>query len=194
MNTQETIKNIAEVITGYTFRSALPLRTDGPIQVIQAKDVGSEIRVEEKSLARIKHQEFKTGAFVRKNDVIFSARGNFRAGVFDSNAKNIMASSSVYILRITDKNVLPEFLAIFLNSVAGQKQIKQSLTGGAIKTILRKDLENLKVAIPEIAEQKLVIDIYKNSKKQWEMLRHKQAIIKKMADSAINKLINSQEL
>lgn len=191
MNTKETIKNIAEVITGYTFRSALPVRPDGLIQVIQAKDIGDGIRVEEKNLARIKHRKFKTGAFVRKDDIIVSARGNFRAGVFDGDVKNVMASSSVYILRITDKNVLPEFLAIFLNSVAGQKQIKQSLTGGAIKTILRKDLGNLEIAIPKIAEQKSVIDIYRNSEKQQEMLRRKQAIIGKMADSAINKLINS---
>lgn len=190
MNNIKTIKNIAEVVAGYTFRSALPVQSDGRMLVVQAKDVGDNICIDDAGLVRIGGQEYKTNAIIKRNDVVVSVRGNFRAGVFESDLQEVIASSSVYILRLTDEDILPEYLAIFLNSAVGQKQIKQSLTGGAIKTILRKDLEDLEIVIPEVAKQKLIINIYKNNKKQQELLEKKQSIINKVTDNAINKLLN----
>lgn len=190
MNNIKTIKNIAEVIAGYTFRSALPVQSDGQMSVVQTKDIGDDICIDETGLVKIGSQEYKTNALLRRNDIVVSVRGNFRAGVFGSDLQNVIASSSVYILRLMDKDILPEYLAIFLNSTVGQKQIKQSLTGGAIKIILRKDLEDLEIVIPEMAKQKLVINIYKNNKKQQELLEKKQSIINKVTDNAINKLLN----
>lgn len=183
------LKNIADIVAGYTFRTALQTQKDGKALVVRAKDI-SNLFIEDQNLIKVDHQKYKTKAVIKKNDVIISVRGKFQAGVYKGDLKNIIASSSVYILRITDVNVLSEYLAIYLNSKIGQREINKTLTGGAIKTILRKDLENLNIVIPEIKKQKTIIDLYKNNLKLQEKLDVKQRLINNITETAIGKIIN----
>ncbi len=184
------LKEVTKIIAGYTFRTALQTQKTGEAFVIQAKDISDKLFIEEQNLTRIDHQKYKTKAVIKENDVIISVRGKFQAGVYKGNLKNIIASSSVYILRLTNKDVNPEYLAIYLNSFVGQKEIRKSLTGGAIKTILRKDLENLNIVIPEIKKQKTIVDLYKNNISIQEKLKKKERIINNVIETAISKIIN----
>lgn len=186
---KKRLKEITEIIAGYTFRTALKTEEGGKNLVIQAKDVTNKLIVDESKLANIKQQSFKTNALVRENDVIISARGKFRAGIFKSNLNNVIASSSVYILRLIDENIKPEFLAIYLNSTIGQKEISKLLTGGAIQTILRKDLEDLSVIIPSLEKQKIVIDLYNNNNQMQKLLNSKKEIINNIAERTITNIL-----
>ncbi len=183
------LKEVTKIIAGYTFRTALQAQGDGKILVVQAKDI-SNLFIEEQNLIKIDHQKYKTKAVIKKNDVIISVRGKFQAGVYKGNLKNIIASSSVYILRLTNKDVNPKYLAIYLNSFVGQKEIRKSLTGGAIKTILRKDLGNLNIVIPETEKQKTIIDLYKNNSTLQEKLDTKKYLINNIVKIAISKILN----
>ena len=138
MRYKKNIKSIAKIQAGYTFRTALKTVEKGDNFVVQARDISGGLYIDDNELDKIDHQIIKSNSLVKKNDVIISVRGKFRSGVYIGDLNNIIASSSVYILRLFDKNIYPEYLSIFLNSNNGQKEISKSLTGGAIKTILRK--------------------------------------------------------
>lgn len=189
MQDKKIIKYISRIQAGYTFRTALKTEESGNIFVIQAKDVINDLCINDSKLIKINHQLLKSNAIIKKNDVLFSVRGKFRASVYGGNLDNIIASSSVYILRVTDKNIIPEYLAIYLNSISGQKEVYKSLTGGAIKTILRKDLENISVAIPDLNKQKIIINLYKNNIALQEKLDLKKVIINNISEKAISKIL-----
>lgn len=179
----KNIKNIASVIAGYTFRTALKSHKNGLMSVVQAKDILGAFYIAKDNLSKIDLQEYQTRAMIEKNDIIISSRGSFRASIIKNNMTNAIASSSVYILRVEDKNILPEYLAIFLNSVDGQKKIKKKMTGSVIKTILRKDLENVKIPIPSKDIQNKIIDLYRNNQNQQKLLDRKKILINQITES-----------
>jgi len=185
------LKNIAEVIAGYTFRTALQGKENASLFVLQAKNIFDDATVDEENLDGIDFENFRSRATVEKGDVVISSRGNFRAGVVSLGIKDIIASSSVYILKIKADSVVPEYLAIFLNSLNGQKQIGEKATGAAINTILRKDLEDMKIIMPDIETQEKIVRLYHTNKKLEKTLTRKINLINSINEGAINKLLNN---
>lgn len=185
------LKNIAEVIAGYTFRTALQGKENASLFVLQAKNIFDDATVDEENLDGIDFENFRSRATVEKGDVVISSRGNFRAGVVSLGIKDIIASSSVYILKIKVDSIVPEYLAIFLNSLNGQKQIGEKATGAAINTILRKDLEDIRIIMPDIETQKKIVRLYHTNKKLQKTLTRKINLINSINEGAINKLLNN---
>ena len=182
----KNIKDIASVIAGYTFRTALKPYKNGLMSVVQSKNIVDDLYVTKDSLTKIDLQEYQTKAIIKKNDIVISSRGSFRASIIKGNTSNMIASSSIYILRIEDKNILSEYLAIYLNTAEGQKKIKEKMTGSAIKTILRKDLENVKIPIPNKDIQNKIIDLYKNNQAQQKILARKKILINEIIENSIS--------
>lgn len=69
---------------------------------------------------------------------------------------------------------MPEYLVIYLNSNEGQKKIKERMTGSVIKTILRRDLENIKISIPNKEIQTVIINLFHNNQTQQKLLDRKK--------------------
>lgn len=183
------LKDISELIAGYTFREALKSDLEGESKVMLAKHINDDGSVNYEALVKITQSLPRTNAFISKNDVLLSSRGVFRAGVFKKNENNVIAASSMFILRIVDNKIMPEYLAIYLNSEAGQSNIQKILTGSTIKTILRRTLANLKIPIPSLSVQKQIVDISNNWNKRERLLNQKINLSKNVAEGAIQKLL-----
>lgn len=180
------LKEIADVIAGYTFRSALENALDGNFFVLQAKNINLDGTVAEESLNKISFKNYRTVAGVKKEDVIISARGVFRAAVVKSDLENIIATSSVYILRVKSNNILPEYLTIYLNSPKTQQYISKKATGAAISTILKNDLANLPVSIPSWEKQKRAVNFFQTNQQLQKLLDQKKFLINKITETATN--------
>lgn len=185
------LKGISEIIAGYTFREGLKSHPNGETQVLLAKNINDDGSINYSELTRINLTLPRTNSFITRNNVLLSSRGIFRAGVFDKEAKNIIAASSLFILRIKDNNVIPEYLSIYLNSEAGQNSIQKVLTGSTIKTILRRALEDLSIPVPSLAVQKIIIDISDNWQKRKELLNRKINLSKSIAEGAIKQFLTT---
>lgn len=185
------LKEISEIIAGYTFREALQNDPNGEIQVLLAKNINDDGSINHSELTRINFSLPRTNAFTKKDDVLLSSRGIFRAGVLDEEIKNAIAASSLFILRIKNKNILPHYLSIYLNSEAGQNSIQKILTGSTIKTILRGALENLSIPIPSLAVQKMIIEISDNWRKREKLLNRKIDLDKNIAEGTIKQLLTT---
>lgn len=118
---------------------------------------------------------------LKDGDVLFAAKGtkNF-AAVFENHNEPSVASTSFFVIRPSDKKVLPHYLAWFLNSHTTQTLLKGQAIGTSIPSISKQVLENLEIPVPEIKTQKAIVEISnlrnkeKSLKQKIESLREKQ--------------------
>ncbi|PKP02553.1 MAG: hypothetical protein CVU14_03315 [Bacteroidetes bacterium HGW-Bacteroidetes-9] len=103
-------------------------------------------------------------------DVLFAAKGtkNF-AAVYEGNNPPAVASTSFFVIRLTDEHVIPEFLAWFLNHPQTQSLLKGKARGTSIPSITKSVLENLELAIPTYEKQKLIVRLSKMILKEAEL-------------------------
>lgn len=122
---------------------------------------------------------------LKNGDVLFAAKGtkNF-ASVFENHNEPSVASTSFFVLRPTDKKVLPQYLAWFLNSNATQTLIKGQAIGTSIPSISKQVLENLEISVPIIEIQKAILQITK--------LRNKEKALKQEIETLREKQIQQQ--
>jgi restriction endonuclease S subunit len=122
---------------------------------------------------------------LENGDVLFAAKGtkNF-AAVFEKHNEPSVASTSFFVLRPTDKNVLPQYLAWFLNSHTTQTLLKGQAIGTSIPSISKKVLENLEIAVPGMEIQKAILQITK--------LRNKEKALKQKIETLREKQIQQQ--
>lgn len=157
--------------------------------VVSAKDIKDNFIISNSDhLTKISHPIYED-RLVKKDDILLSNRGYFKAGVF-SLEKNTIAASSVYILRIKKDVVLPEYLVIWINSKKGQNEINKNTTGTMIKTILKSELENIKIEIPIMEKQKKIIELNKIKIELKDKLKKKEQIFENIFQGTLSKTIN----
>ena len=118
-------------------------------------------------------------------DVLFAAKGtkNF-ATVFENHNEPSVASTSFFVIRPTDKKLLPQYLSWVLNSPTTQILLKGQAIGTSIPSISIQVLENLEIAIPSIDKQKAILQITK--------LRNKEKSLKLKIETLREKQIQQQ--
>jgi restriction endonuclease S subunit len=187
------MREISEVISGYTFRGSIKNDPNGAIFVVQAKNIASDSDLDSISdLVPISEGGLRSPNFLMQGDVLLTSRGtgSFRSCVFTSDNPKVMPSSSVFFIRIKDPTVIPKYLSIYLNSEQGQKELMQVSTGSGsyIQTILLKNLLELKIPIPPIHIQKSIIALHENVLEQQRIIARKQQIQKNIINSVFTNL------
>ncbi len=115
---------------------------------------------------------------LKKGDVLFAAKGskNFAAW-YEDDKMPAVASTSFFVIRLIDNNVLPGYLTWFLNHPDTQTLLKGQAIGSSIASISKAVLSELEVPIPSIQKQELILMIFnlrnreRNLKQQIENLR-----------------------
>ena len=174
------IKDIGGVYTGYTFRTSIANDPNGSILILQAKDITNTNQPisEVSALSRVAGKRIRSPLFLKQNDVVLVVRiatsGKFRSAVFASSKANVMPSSSIYVIRIKSLTILPMYLSIYLNSVAGQTSMLRKVSGNSyIKNILRSSLCDIAIPVIPMHVQKNIISLQKNIVQQEKILKQK---------------------
>lgn len=190
------LSQIANIIPGYAFRGAIENYEGGDIFVLQAKNIIlNEDILDTSEFIRIKSISLRNPCFLENNDILIVSRGSglgsFRSAIFKSDSKNIIASSSVSIIRVNDATVLPKYISLYLNSAEGQKAILQIVTGASyIQSILTKNLADFKIPIPPVHMQKIIISLNENLGQQERIITRKKEIQQEIINSTFKNLIN----
>jgi restriction endonuclease S subunit len=187
------IKDIAEVQAGFAFREAIVPNREGNICVFQAKDLVQGVPfTNTASLIKVSLELPEYVGHLRKNDVLLVARGmkagTFRSTVFNTDEVNVIASSSVHIIRITANDVIPEYVSHYLNCKDGQNAISEILSGAHIGVIPRKELENMKIPIPVIGKQKSIVNLMNNMREQQRIVEKRNALKQEIIDGTFRNL------
>lgn len=191
------LSQLADIVSGYTFRGSIENDPNGDIFVLQAKNVQANQDIENISdFTTISDKSLRNPYFLQHNDILLVSRGSglgsFRSAVFVSNEPKVMPSSSVHVIRIQDVTVLPKYVSLYFNSEVGQKELLQIVTGGSyIQSILVKNLIDFKIPIPPIHIQKSIIALHENITDQERILKRKQELQKNIINASFTNLINN---
>lgn len=97
--------------------------------------------------------------FLRRGEILFSTKGKIFATVWQDQMANTIASGTFLILRVTDDSVLPEYLALYLNSSKAKRYYDLHVKAATVNHIGRKQLELMEIKIPTIEQQKLLVEV-----------------------------------
>lgn len=191
----KSIKEVAEIIPGYVFRGAIEDNSLGNTAVIQASHIdGRALMADPESFKRIVNAPERSRAFLEPGDVLIAARGSatggFKSVVFPRYEKPVIASSSVYIIRLKpEAGISPEFLSTYLNSDNGQVDIMKKVVGGVTRAVRGKDIEDLELSIPTIVEQETLVGFRKNIQEQERLLRERIVLTSRIFEGALQTVV-----
>ncbi len=181
----EKLSELAEIMSGYTFRGAVIDAGHG-VRVIQAKDVSTE-NIDFKALPFV-NDDIPANKYLQDGDVLLTSRGSFRAAVYRSDVPSV-ASSSLFVLRSKTDKCLPEYLSIFLNSERSQSYLNQSARGATIKSVRIPDLGVLDISVLSINKQKQLAEFSSVIKELTADLHRKSQLISDIHSATFNKVL-----
>ncbi len=187
---RQKIQDIAEVMIGHTYRGSVKHQSDGDTPLVQSKDINPDGTVAFEGLPRVALGETRSKAYLEKGDILLSSRGTFRAGVWEGGLDHALATATVYVIRLKDAKVDPNYLALFLNSDAGQKEIYQCVRGATIPALSKNEfMKEVLVPILSAEDQKIAVEVYKLAQTLAKLQIKKQELTKNISDAAISKLL-----
>lgn len=177
------IAEACAVITGHSFRQKPTHTAAGNVCVIQPKDVLPDGSLLTEELPRVKHQPRK---LLCAGDVLLINRGRFTAAVFDGTMDTpCVATSAFMILTPRDSSrLLPDFLALYLNSREGQAHFKRITDSSTVPFINRTNLGSITIATPPTETQRKLVALEKTRQRYCQLTARKSELI--------GNLINSQ--
>lgn len=172
-----TLKHIASIQTGVF---AKPIQK-GEIVYLQSKHFDEYGELAETLFPDLNADDRINKHLLINGDVLFAAKGakNF-AACYEEGNKLAVASTSFFVIRLYNKNVLPTYLNWFLNHPDTLAYLKSKAKGTSIASISKVVLSELELNIPSLLQQEKILQIdklYKKEKRlklQIENLRDKQ--------------------
>jgi len=184
------LSEIADISTGYSFRSKIKEDPAGDTKVIQMSDV-------DKYRGVIKHQLISISGFDPRSDryfldpgdVIMTSKGyNIDAYTVPAGLGKVVAVNSFLVMKVKTSKVEPEYLAWFLNSKRTQHFFKAVAAGTNIPNLSKRAVEGMEITFPPLEQQYQIIDL--DHLKREEVFLHQELASKK--EQLIDTLLQKQ--
>ena len=149
------LSDIAEVRTGYSFRGRVDNDPAGDLSIINIGNIkpGQELdttelkRVESKNIYALNRYQLYPG------DVLFQSHGNKNGAITLDDDIFSIAATGVYVIRVINSEVLPEYLAWYLNHKNCQSMIENMRQGTGIPRVSRAEVSQLMIYVPALEKQ-----------------------------------------
>ncbi|MBT8367782.1 MAG: restriction endonuclease subunit S [Deltaproteobacteria bacterium] len=172
------LKKKAKIQSGYINRGKIEPREDGDSLLLQAKDVDADfLSYRTDALVRFMPRQSGKDSFIKPGDILFMARGarNFSI-LIDTLPDNVLAAACFFVVRISNSEILPEYLWWYLNQSTVEEYLKR-FSGRAVHmpVVRRAVLENIDIPLPPIKIQKQVSEL-------TMLMQREQDLIKKLTE------------
>jgi restriction endonuclease S subunit len=105
-----------------------------------------------------------------KDDVIIKITPPYTAVCIDGETEGFVVPSQFIIIRLTDKFLIPEYLAMFLNSDRVKKHIAITATGMTVPMIKTGTIRELEIPIVHLEKQTKIAEVSKLIIKERHLL------------------------
>jgi hypothetical protein len=168
------LKKIARIQSGYINRGKIEAVENGSCLLMQAKDVdGGQFSYRTDALVRFNPRWSGKDWFLESQDILFMARGarNYSL-LIDKIPNSVLAAACFFIIRVSNSEILPEYLWWYLNQVPVEEYLKR-FSGRAVHmpVVRRAVLESIDIPLPPIKVQKQVADITALVMKEQELYK-----------------------
>jgi len=182
------IKDIANIQTGLFAKPS----GKGEVVYLQARHFDENGQLLAALHPDLMADEIAEKHLLKPGDVLFAAKGtkNF-ATVYNHHNEPAVASTSFFVFRLKDEDLLPEYLCWFLNSHATQTLLKGQAIGTSIVSISKAVLEALEIRVPNIKTQKAILEIANLRSKEKSLKLDIENLRDKLIQHQINKAINT---
>ncbi|MGD9108462.1 MAG: restriction endonuclease subunit S [Gammaproteobacteria bacterium] len=179
------LNNIADIIVGYQPKNRIQEKLNGMFCLIQGKNFDECRHLKKETLVTINSERDPKPYLVHKEDILFQARGfKHFAYHFKEGLPNAMVSASFYIVRVKTNEVIPEYLAWWLNQKPAQNYFCAHSSNTAISFISKKALSSLEIQLPSINTQNKICQIAKlqeqESKLKHELIEKRSQLINQL--------------
>ena len=176
------IKDITNIQTGLFAKPA----GIGEVVYLQSKYFNESGQLTSVLYPDLKSEGISDKHKLKDGDVLFAAKGtkNFAVVYIKQNTPAV-ASTSFFIVRLKNEEVLPQFLAWFLNNHTTQTLLKGQAIGTSIPSISKQVLENLEITVPNIEIQKAILQITKLRNKEKSLLQEIETLRDKQIQQQI---------
>ena len=165
------LKDIATVSSGVTFRSRIKTSVDGNVRIIQMKDLGSDNSVHLENLMQIDYIKPRSNQLVKHGDIIFRSRGlTSTAALLLEDSENTIVAAPLFQIRPNISKVIPAFLLWWINQSSSQAYFWSRSEGTMIKMISKRELENLEVRLPSLAQQNKIAEFFNLAMQEQQLL------------------------
>ena len=169
-NLKKKISEIAEVVSGVYLLTA----PYGEVAYLQIKDLLSESP--EKTASKVTLSPKNERYLLAKGDLLFAGKGTtYLCKVFDLDIPAI-ASTTLYIIRLTSKDILPDYLCWYLNQPSVMALMKAQQVGTGTPLIHKPVVEDFEILVPDLDTQQRIVELAKLQVREKELY---QAIAEK---------------
>ena len=167
------VRDFSQIRMGHTFRRGLRPVLGGTVAVIQPKNISGDgtLYFDDRVPVRVDVAESKA---VSPRDVLVVNRGRFSAAVFGlEEGGPYIVPSSVLVLTVTNQDVLPEFVALYLNSASGQRMFWRHQETTTVPFISTGNLARMDIPIPPLPRQRALGELQRANREYARLTERK---------------------
>jgi restriction endonuclease S subunit len=156
------LAKIAYIKSGYHSRGKIEPIEDGSHFLLQARDVdGEKLNYRTNTLIRFNPDLSRTDGILKKNDILFMARGTRNYSVLlRESPGSTLAAACFFIVSVSGENLMPAYLFWYLNQPPVERYlVRQSGRGVHMPVVRRSVLEKLDIPIPNLEIQKKIVEL-----------------------------------
>ncbi|MCL5878809.1 MAG: restriction endonuclease subunit S [Deltaproteobacteria bacterium] len=172
------ITNIAEIKSGFLFKTGLTPDKEGNVSVIQLRDIDGEGNLHKENLIKVLEPSYVGEDCVRKGDILFKAKTDHPvAAMVAEELKDTLVTAHYFIIRLKTTTVLPAYLSWYLNQKPARMYFDKHAGGTRVQIINKQVLGNLEIIIPELTVQEKIVKInslYQRESALLDLLREKK--------------------
>jgi restriction endonuclease S subunit len=166
------ITEIADINIGYQFRAKIEPTDDGTHSVIQIRDFDDNRNLNTEGLLRVKIDKPIEQFHINKGDILFLSRGHRNwAATIAEDLKDAIAVSHFFVIKIKSTDILPEYLAWYINQAPAQEYLHINARHGThMPLIPMSAFKGLSVEVPSQETQKKIVELSRLMEKEKQLL------------------------
>lgn len=187
----EPLNAIADIRAGHTFRSRIDEDPVGNIPVVQIKDLKDRAMLTADQLPRINWQGAKAITNVQPGDIVLPARGEYYQASVLQGDEPVIATSQLFVLRLTSKDITPEYLNWYMNQRVAQNYFLTHRSGTSMPMINKQSLSELPVAVPPLATQERIVSVQRCWEQEKQLTEQLLTNREKMLNGIFQQLLET---
>lgn len=150
----EKLSFLADIRSGFTFRESCggAVGHDGCAVVLVRNVINNDFN----NLFCTAKSDFKSANFLQSGDVLITNRGCVKAAVYNQHVMAV-ANNSLFVVRVKKNNILPEYVALLINSDFVQKELKKLQDFGMTAALPIKALRDLEIPMLSMKKQQELV-------------------------------------
>jgi restriction endonuclease S subunit len=171
--------------------SSYYLHGDGVmVPLINIKDItNGKVNIETVEPVSVHETSLLEKSRISPGDLLVTIKGlSFKAAVADESVKNFAISANLIALTLSDK-IVPEVVAAYLNSPAGQRILWARAGGATIRGLTTKTLLEVPIPVPPISEQSKLNRYLSLAREYNDILRKEQLARSRLNEAIITSIM-----